>query len=231
MMKRRVGFSTGSLYKSQNTVQALRTFASAGCTCTELGFVRLNEWDWLDQVTKDHLAPFCYVSFHAPIHDYGQNKITQEILDRLTNFHTTIRALDLVVIHPDPINDFSALAASGLPIGIENMDTRKVSGQTVESLEPIFRRYSEWKMVLDVNHVFTKDPGMGLADKLKHAFRQKIAQVHVSGYSSSHEPLYQTQQTEIMAAAADLDVPIILESVVAPNRVQTELDYVLSYLK
>lgn len=230
-MKCKIGFSTGALYKHQNTVEALQTIAQAGCQCVELGFVRLNQWEWLDQVTAQDIAPFSYVSFHAPKHDYGPNPITNMVLEKVLSFHNTIRALDLVVIHPDPIADFSILAAAGLPIGIENMDKRKVTGQFPESLQPILNSYPRWKLVLDVNHVFTNDPSMNLAHRIRQTFQQRIAQVHLSGYREYHEPLFETRQADIIEATKGLQVPIIIESVISPEGLVRERDYVLARLE
>ncbi len=232
-MKYKIGFSTGALHKHQNTVNALKTIARAGCECVELGFVRCErlQWGWLEQVERVDLDSFSYVSFHAPKHDYGSNETTKVILNTIAAFHTKIRALDVVVIHPDPIQDFSALEDSGLPIGIENMDRRKTTGQRPESLQPILSRYPDWKLVLDVNHVFTNDPSMQLANRLRQTFQQRIAQIHLSGYREYHEPLFKTQQTDIIEAAKGLKVPIIIESVLSPDSLVRERDYVLAKLE
>lgn len=230
-MRSVIGFSTGALYKHQKTKLALRTIRQTGCLCVELGFVALKEWKWLDDVTIEDLKHFSYVSFHAPAHDYSPSIETSTIIKKILFIHECVRRLDLVVVHPDLIRDFSALAASNLPIAIENMDRKKSMGRNPNDIFLILEQYPEWKMVLDLNHVYTNDQSMKLAESFIEKFGNKIAEIHLSGFIKSHDPLFETRQAKIIESAKGISVPIIVESLLSPENLEREKKYILKILK
>jgi hypothetical protein len=226
----KLGFSTGVLYKTHTAKQALAVIRNAGCRFVELGLVKIERLNsgWLNDITSDDLAGFEYVAMHAPVFDYAGDDKSHAILRRIREFSETIRKLDLVVFHPDVVRDLSVLKSSGLPIGIENTDNRKKSGQTPGDLIKVFEQYPDFKLVLDVNHVYTNDPTMKLASDFYSQLGPKLVQVHLSGFAGLHEPLYKTKQVEMFEAIQNLDVPIIVEGLLTEEGVKREKTYIES---
>lgn len=227
-----IGFSTGCLYHTHTTKQALATLCGK-CNAVELCFVKYEpvQWGWLDVVTNDDLASFEHISFHAPKYAYGDDAISRTILGRIMEFHKNIHQLDTVVFHPDEIRDFQTLAQCDLPVAIENMDWRKTSYKNVEDLQPIFITYPSFKFVLDLNHVFTNDRTMKLADQLHAAFGDRLAHYHLSGFAELHDPLFQTRQIQIIASIHRGDAPIIVESDLMPEEIDSERQFILNSLR
>lgn len=226
-----LGFSTGVLYKTHSTKEALKLMRDSGYETVELGFVKLSGFEdgWFDELTADDLAGFKYVSFHAPKFDYGKNEGTYELFEKIKKIDE-MRKLDLVVFHPDTIEDFSVFSEAGFNVSFENMDNRKESHQKPEDFDEIFSQDSKYKMILDVNHVYSNDPLMELAKGFYAKFKDRISQIHLSGYTGYHDPLFQTKQDEIIRAIQDFNIPIIIESVLAPEDLEKERNYVLEVI-
>ena len=227
----RLGFSTGALYKTHRTKEALKTMRDLGYDTVELGFVKLNriEEGWLDEITREDLRGFKYVSFHAPKFNYGKNEGTKSIFEKIEKING-IRKLDTVVFHPDPIEDLSVFKDVEFNVAFENMDDRKASHQKPEELEAILSQDKRFGLILDINHIYTNDKTMKLADDFYKKFGNKISQLHVSGYTGYHDPLFQTKQTEILKAIKNLNTPMIIESVVAPEDLEKERNYILQII-
>jgi len=226
-----LGFSTGVLHKSHTAKEALEIIKDIGCNALELGFVKLNriEEGWLDKISKEDIAPFRYVSFHAPKFNYGNNRKTEEIFQKIEKIDA-IRKLDLVVFHPDCIEDFDVFKSATFNIAFENMDDRKESCKRPEDLEHILSRDNRYKMVLDVNHIYSNDPSMGLAKEFYTKLGPKIAQIHLSGHAGCHDPIFKTKQTEIIKSIQNFDIPIIIESTVSSEEISKERDYILKII-
>lgn len=227
-----IGFSTGVLFKTHETKHALGVIRALGCKCVELGLVEPSriQSGWLDRVSAEDVAGFDYVSLHAPTIRYGNREESKAVLEKIAGFHATVRRLDLVVVHPNLIEDFSVLAATGLPIGLENMDWRKDSMKNPEEFRGIFAEHPDWKLVLDLNHVFTNDRTMSLAREFYRVFGNRIAHHHVSGFVSLHDPLFKTHQRQIPGAIEKPDVPVIDESGMAAGELEKELRYLTEVL-
>ena len=226
----KLGFSTGALYKSAETKEAISIIKNLGCKAIEIGFVKADKFlnsGQLERIEKSDLEGFDYVSLHAPGFDYNNDKETINIFEKISNFSREIRRLDLVVFHPDTVNDFSIFDNVDFKIGFENMDHRKGSCRTVEDIELVLSQNSRFKLILDVNHVWINDPTMKLAQYFYKKLGDKIAQIHLSGFKELHDPLFETKQLEIIKAIQNLDVPIIIESVVAQETIKKERDYIL----
>lgn len=226
----RLGFSTGCLFESAGTIEAIGILRASGCRMIELGPRIVDHVGGQEraQVTADDLAGFDYVSVHAPKFEYGKPG-TAEILNKI-GYLNQLRPLDLVVFHPDPVFDFNALEASGLRVGIENMDNRKKSFRTVEELKLVLDRFPKFRLVLDVNHIFTNDPTMKSAPAFFEILGDRIAEYHLSGYKILHDPLFETKQVEILRAIKNKDLPIIVESLLTPATIALERDYILANL-
>ena len=84
--------------------------------------------------------------------------------------------------------------------------------------------------MIDVNHIFTNDPSMQLAEDFYDQLEGRIAEWHVSGYDGYHEPFIQTKQENIIKAIQDMSIPIINYSVITPDLIDKERDYFLKIL-
>ncbi|MHB8903535.1 MAG: hypothetical protein ACYC40_00295, partial [Patescibacteria group bacterium] len=137
--------------------------------------------------------------------------------------------------HPDLVDDWSVFNGIKINWAIENMDDRKNNFKNVEDLQTFFNEHQSWSLVLDVGHCNSNDKSMILANDLIKEFKDKIREIHLSGYKIFHEPLHQTQQIEIIKSCRELDVPIIIESTFELSDgvvgVKKEFDYIIENLK
>jgi len=219
-----LGFSTGCLYKTRKSIlEIIKLIADIGCNAIELAFLDIDELNTLDDLIKGTFRAFEYVSFHAPALDfiYQDEKVTKDLLDKIQRAYNNFN-LEIVVIHPDRIASWEVFNNFSISPAIENMDNRKPVGKTVRSLQDLFNRY-EMDMVLDLMHCYTNDKSMNLARELSVNFKDKIKEIHLSGFDKHHAPLYKTKQTEIIEAIPDKNLPIIIESVnLHPNDLKRE---------
>ena len=221
----KLGFSTGTLYKDLETKRAIPVIKSLGCKYIELTVEEF--WsDQLDRINEKDLEGFEYVSFHAPMVNYGKNSDTKKFFERMADFSKKVR-LDLVVFHPDTVEDFSVFENLDFNIGFENMDNRKKSCKSVDDIESVMLRNNDFKFILDLNHCYTNDSSMKLALEFYERLGNRISQIHLSGFRELHDPLFETEQLEIIRSIQSFDVPIIVESLVNPETIVLERDYIL----
>jgi len=178
------------------------------------------------------VGKFSRRSVHSPTHvRYGKTAESKNILEAVEKLYADIGA-ELVVIHPDLIDDVSVFDGSPMRLAVENMDNRKAAFRDVDSMRAFFDEHKDWGMVLDLNHCFTNDPTMKLAERFIEALGHKIAQIHLSGYAGFHEPLVETKQLEILNYCRGLNAPIVIESVMPRlEDLQNEYDYIVANLK
>lgn len=224
----KLGFSTGCLYKDLEVKEAISVIKSLGCKYIELGFITSERFfnGQLDRISEKDLEGFEYVSFHTPKLDYGNNADTKRFFEMMSDFSKRVK-LDLVVFHPDMIEDFSIFENANFSIGFENMDNRKNSYKSVSDTETVMLRNNNFKLILDVNHCYSNDSSMRLAEEFYKKLGNKISQIHLSGFNGYHDPLFETEQLEIIRSIQNFDVPIIVESVVNPETIARERDYIL----
>jgi uncharacterized protein (UPF0276 family) len=135
------------------------------------------------------------------------------------------------VFHPDLISDFSNLLQFPFPVAFENMDKNKSSFRHPEEFRRIFSISDEFKLVLDINHIYTNDSTLSIAREFYQKFGDRITEIHLSGYRTVHDPLYITKQTDILEAIQKPFPQIILEGIGHPNEIMREIAYVKSFLK
>lgn len=182
------------------------------------------------------VAPFAKqyprTSIHLPSDvRYANDDVTKAVLDKAFELYQAIGA-ELVVVHPDLIDSTELFGQYPMNFSAENMDCRNKAFKNVDDLKKFFEENDSWGMVLDLNHCFSNDPSMKLADEFIAEFRARIKQLHISGYAGYHEPLYQTQQLIILDYAKQLDVPMVIESTFdAIEEVKTEFEYITGYLR
>lgn len=231
-----IGFSHGVLHKVHdiNTKENIDIFKNCGSTAIEIKSHFIHEINLLDNIIP-HLDDFEYISLHFPCNiRYANNPETRSVLHELKLYYDRLGAR-LAVIHPDTVDDWSVFDDYDFEFAIENMDDRKQNFKDVASLENFFQDNDNWKMVLDLGHCFVNDNTMQLAIDLKEKFKDRIKEIHLSGYEFFHDPLHRTQQAEIIKHCLDLDVPIIIESTFEVSDgiegVRKEFDYILENLK
>ena len=219
----RLGFNTSQHFRKLGIRQSLALFRSLGLQAVEL--MQSQELaEYLPEASPDDFADFEYVSVHgATIADSERPARISEI--KALN---EVRRLDLVVFHPDRIEDFDLLRASGLPIGLENSDHRKKSFRFAAEMAAVLKKYPEFRMVLDLNHIYANDPSMQLAGEFIQAAGERVAEIHLSGFDPAtlHAPLFKTKQAQIIRALPAASPVIIVESPVQPGEAVKELEYI-----
>jgi len=170
-----------------------------------------------------------YVSIHGP--SLSDNNL-KEILLRLEKINKKY-GIDNFVFHAEKGIDWDLVKdIITSPISIENMDNRKKFGKTVESIKKIIDKY-DFKFTLDLQHAYTNDKSMKLADKFHRELGDKIIEYHLSGFDPKflHYPLFKTKQNEIINGVRK-DIPIIIESTFDKEKeAEKELRYVVERLK
>lgn len=212
-----IGFSTGCFYKIIDIAFEKQFFTylkDISSDCIELNCLEYQELDTLLKVDPTCIRPFKKVSLHAPAKGfiYDDNDFTKSIMEKVSNA-TTQFSIDNIVIHPDRVNSWKVIEEyDHLPISIENMDNKKDVGKYVDELAQ-FLSNNEYGFVLDVNHIISIDETLELGYSFLNTFKDRLTEVHVSGYNGGHAPLFDTKQIELIQMVKNLDIPIIIESV------------------
>jgi hypothetical protein len=209
----RVGTSTGYMTTLRGNWPRLVAAAEQLSTeAVELSALSVRELPGLLAFLTDaRFAPsFDYVSVHAPTKglEHGTSEVV-ELLDRLPGYVRT------VVFHPDTVDDAPRLGRLGGLVVFENMDTRKLIGQTPETLAPYFAALPRAGFCLDLAHVSAIDPKLDLAHAFLDAFGERLRQVHLSSLNDrgAHVPLTSTDAHRFAPLLSrTLHVPWILEA-------------------
>ncbi len=226
-----LGFSTGVFYKQKLTLrERIAIIRSIGCHAIELGCVKMETFDSgeIEALNSFDLTGFNYVSLHAPTFNYG-GPGTERILEKVARLHANL-SFTVVIVHPDTITNIDVFKNCGFPVALENMDNRKTSCQTPDELLALLSKNDDLSFVLDVNHVYSNDKSMKLADEFYERLGDRISEIHLSGYAGYHEPLYETQQTEILEHVRTVNTPIIVEGILTPETIAKEQKYILEAL-
>lgn len=218
-----LGLSTGLLRRVLSYEEIISFFKEIGCDAIELA---PEHWSLADESL---LKDFKYISAHLQADfKYTDNDTTHRELKLLEKKNLEI-GFKCVVIHPTAVSDWNVLKDYKLPWAVENMDIVNTVGITPEEILT-FSTEANCDVVLDLNHCFTHDRTMKLADKFYEILGEKIIELHLSGYEDSadgkgrHLPLYLTKQTEILEKIKN--IPIILEgSIQTKESVREEFKY------
>lgn len=235
MIHELIGCTTGVLYPHTSTKDALKILREQGVSTIEIGQDYLNPaMNIWKEFSEEDFAGFSHISIHAHVIQWGDNDDTKIVFERLAHLKT-ICAVERMVVHPDSVLDFSVFVPLGEVITFENMDHNKAAFQTPEEFEQVFEQVPEATMVLDVNHIFTNDKSMALADRFWERWGERINEVHVSGYSELHDPLVKTKQPEIVRAInhpkRKKNIPLIIESQLEEaSQIQLEQEYIATIL-
>jgi hypothetical protein len=223
-----IGFNSGVLHHSITPIskEMLSIIRETGSNAIELGYSKTDRSNHLKNLKILDFRGFSHISIHAPSNfTYGNNKETIETLDLIQKAHNKFN-FSCVVLHPDLVSDWRIFKNYNLPFAVENMDYRKKFGKTVEDLEKVFQN-NHYGFVLDLNHAYSNDKTMKLASEFYEKFRDRLCEIHLSGFQKYHEPLFITKQDEIIRALPKKEVPIIIESVCdSKEDMDKELGYI-----
>lgn len=234
---RLIGFCHGATFKILDPYSEtnINLFKDAGCNAIEVNCHSVNETNKLDGL-EPLIREFEYKSIHLPCDlKYRDDKITNELLPKIVEYYKKIGA-KLAVLHPDLIENVNVFAKyPEINWAIENMDDRKTKFKTVEDLREFFDTNKQWSFVLDVGHCNANNKTMKLADDFITELKDKIKEIHLSGYEVFHDPLHRTKQIEIIERCKKLDVPIIIESTFEETDgmagVSKEFNYIMKNLE
>ena len=214
-----LGFTTGKI-TTISLFEKVNLFRKLGCNAIELSILDINRFENFKEILPAlDLLSFSFRSVHAPCFRldgdkktkifYKDDEQTRNILDKVSWLTENAKA-DLVVFHPDLVEDWSVFKEFNFPLAVENMDWTKNKYKSVEDIKKLFETVDA-SMVLDINHCFTNDQTNKLAKEMLFAFNERIKEIHLSGFNRYHEPLYQTKQETIINLITRRDVPVILE--------------------
>ena len=228
----KIGFSTGCLHKTHDPLvpETFDVFRKMGCNAIEISWQGgMNEVKKLLSLQEADFVGFKYISLLTPAFDKFSETEIVEMLQKLVEVHEKIK-FNAIVLHPYETMNWDIFRQFDLPFMIENMDWRKDFGKYVDSLEDIFSKFDA-PMVLDLNHCYTNDPSMRLAQDMAETFGGRIEEIHLSGFETFHEPLFKTKQMEILQAIPDKRLPIIIESGCENvEEAKKEFEYVKNFL-
>lgn len=210
---RPIGFSTGALARGDFR-RALDLLGEHEVAAVELSALRLEELEPLVAAmpTLD-LRRFSFVSIHAPSRFTAASE--RWVVDQLGS---TAENNYPVVVHPDVVFTPVLWNELGDRLLIENMDKRKPVGRNVSELEIFFDRLPNAKFCFDIGHARQVDPSMTEASLLLRAFRDRLAEVHISevNTASRHDPISRNAVLAFQLVAAHIpeQVPIVLETLI-----------------
>ncbi|MBU2539878.1 hypothetical protein KJ786_01835 [Patescibacteria group bacterium] len=116
-----------------------------------------------------------------------------------------------------PTKYYEKMIFSGVPLAIENMDSRKDSGFNLTELERLVKVVG-CLFVLDVQHAYEHDSEMKYAGDLLESLENHLVHLHVSGETESniHSLVYRARNTKkivefIGKVLSIKNIPLILE--------------------
>lgn len=227
-----IGATTGVFHPRLSIKAALAQLRQAGVEYVEIGQnYASHTTDVWHTITEADLIGFEKITLHAPASESYENRAMVAIIfDKIRHLQSLCN-LQHVVFHPDVVEDFSLFKNQPFTVAFENMDFHKAKYQSCGDMQEVFQKLPEARMVLDVNHVWTNDRSMALARELYNEFSERIAEVHISGFTKLHDPLFVTEQSEIIRAVEDTSVPLIIESQMnTVEDLQNEIAYITKVL-
>lgn len=226
---RPIGFSTGALAYADFR-RGVTMINKKGIQFIELSALRQEELNPLFHGLEHlDLSNFAYISIHAP------SKISQDDEETVVGMLLEMSKRDWpIILHPDAVHDFFLWRRLGKLLCVENMDKRKSIGRTVRELNQVFDELPDATFCFDIGHARQVDPTMNVAHFLLKEYGPKLTQVHLSEVNSrsTHDSL---SYASILAfqEVADMipeNVPIILETPVSEDKIESEMKRALEAL-
>ncbi len=227
---RPIGFSTGALAKGDFARGLALQRGIVRIDAVELSALRDHELPALvGAIPALDLDGFTYVSFHAPSR---LQSLDEELVFELL---LQLPAAWPIVTHPEVLRTPTLWRRLGERLCLENMDHRKSTGRTVDELRTLFEIFPDATFCLDLGHARQIDPTMASALLMLRTFGNRLRQLHVSdvGPRGEHLPLGATARHSFARVAHQVpaDCPLIIESIVAPEWIERELDAVCAALE
>lgn len=226
---RPIGYSTGAIAYG-NFNKALEILKGSKATAIELSALRDYELEPLASAINDlDLSQFVYVSVHAPSRFEKEDE--PRIIKLLSKF---IDKKLPVIVHPDAIYSFERWDEFGKFLFVENMDKRKPIGRTVDELDIIFEKLPNAYFCFDIAHARQFDPTMNNASSIISKYSHIMGQLHVSEVCSCSNHIAISKEAELdyskVAKQIPPHVPIIIETLVKNNKLETEINAALRSL-
>ena len=238
-MRNPIGFSTGVLYRTVDSVsvEIVNICRSLGCEAIEVNCH--NHPEHTDKMEKGDFwevlkgSEFKHFSVHMPcnirINDWGGGYLA---IQKIMTSCLIRYPADYFLVHPDLVDRWRVInELACLSLVIENMDHRKKSFRYPEELRSFFDAHPEFGFVLDVNHWAVNDLPVNGIGEIIAEFSNRLVGVHLSGVSDDnyHAPIHKTDQYWLVEQLYNLppNVPIILEGVCEDvDEMRAELQYV-----
>ena len=203
----------------------LTDMLEAGCEAIEIHTPDYHEMKPDSELIKI-IRQFTYRSIHTR-GLIAEDKCT----DKLRYYTELAEKIDThaFTVHPNIMDEWSWLVKYfGDLLSYENMDWRKPFATLPSHMKEVFSQAPNARWTYDLNHVYTVDPSMKLADEFYDSF-SNLGHYHISGFKDAdlpHTTLYTTHQ-DIIAEYVRTDHPIIIESfgIYDIQDFQLELDY------
>ncbi len=171
-----IGFTTGSFYKV-GVVRGLEILEDSPFVTVEIS-LRKNFSTLIDYIVEKDFSKYDNIFFHIPkLKEVGENVTEEEMIKMVLPFKD--RGWN-IVLHPDEIVDFSLWEEFGSQLCVENMESRKGFGRTVEEMEIVFEKLPNASMCFDIGHAKQMDATMELGRNLCSKFYDRIKTIHFS---------------------------------------------------
>jgi hypothetical protein len=164
----------------------------------------------LDYLLQAPQLPFLYFSVHGPSKARSRNE--SELVDVLAGLP---RWVDAIVMHPDVIQDVACYRSLGRRLVLENMDSRKRGGRTVDELDDLFEALPDAGLCFDVAHAKSVDETMVEGEAILRRYAYRLRHVHLSSLDQNCRHVALTSDDESLFAPlleSCRDVPWILEA-------------------
>ncbi len=236
-MQNPICISTGCVYKlsddRNDLIEKLRKFSPMGI---ELSFAYpkyLLNFD-INKNNLEYLQSLGFNSIHAPWEDitYGENKISKEVLQKISELYKQINARN-VVFHKEQIEDYNSIISNNFISSIENDDWKKPR-HNVEDIKSILDKNKKLKFTLDFAHALSVSSS-DIAEYINY-FKDKLIEIHLSIVnkdSEEHDFLHKYDSAEIRNLLQPLKtvfVPVILEAAVSNLEemkfIKKEIEYI-----
>lgn len=185
-----IGPSTGWLYAQEiySLDRQKAVLTEAGANCVE---IVLSGWGDKRMISLEtggrfNARTFPYRSLHLP--DINNRQFQEQLA--MARRAIASCGSTVALTHPLKVNggypteSYKGMILGGVPLAIENMDSKKESDFDLTELENLMKEIVGCRFVLDVQHAFEHDPEMKCAKDLFELMKDKLAHLHVSGETS-----------------------------------------------
>lgn len=230
----KLGFSVGATNPHASRTEILSRILELTNEAVEIGFVEVGRIikGWSEEEIE-LVKEFKYIELHAPaVEDLpdGSMRLLRysksnpeaiRVIDLIQQFRKKVNN-DTILFHPDIVVNFDWLnEVFGESLAFENMDNKKQFGKSVEDMEKVFEYSPQAGWVCDVNHIYTIDHSMKLAETFHEKFKSRLRQYHLSAYAGFHSPFVENENEKIiMDGIKEFNVPIIHEGGVTKRELE-----------